>query len=43
MSLEEMKNYLIICGFKVNSRKKELVSRVFAAGKNSVKSIKIAF
>ena len=40
MSLEELKNYLRIRG--LNGRKNELVARVFAASKNSVKPIKTA-
>ena len=42
MSLEELKNYLRICGLKINGRKHELVARVFAASENSVKPIKTA-
>ena len=42
MSLEELKNYLRICGLKVNGRKNELVARVFAASENGVKPIKTA-
>ena len=42
MSLEELKNYLRIRGFKVNRRKNELVARVFVASENGLKPIKIA-
>ena len=42
MSLAELKNYLRICGLKVNGRKNELVARVFAASENGVKPIKTA-
>ena len=41
MSLEELKNYLRIRGLKVNGRKNELVTRVFAS-ENGVKPIKTA-
>ena len=40
MGVEELKNFFRICDFKVNGRKNELVSRVFAASKNGVKPIK---
>ena len=42
MSLEELKNYLRIRGFKVNERNIELVARLFAASENNVKPIKTA-
>ena len=42
ISLEELKNYLRICGLEVNGRKNELVARVFAAKENGVKLIKTA-
>ena len=40
MSLEEPKNYLRISGLKVNGSKNVLVTRVFAASENDVKTIK---
>ena len=42
MSLEELKNYLRICGLKVNGIKNELVGRVFAASENGVEPTKTA-
>ena len=42
ISLEELKNYLRICGLKRNGRKKVLVARVFAANENCDKVIKTA-
>ena len=40
MSLEELKNYLRIRGLKVNGSRNVLVTRVFAASENDVKTIK---
>ena len=42
MGLEELKNYLRICGLKVNGRKNGLVRRVYAASENGAKPIKTA-
>ena len=40
LNMEELENYLKICGLKVIERKKELVARVFNAQENDVKPVK---
>ena len=40
MKVEELKNYLKICGLKVIGTKKELIVRVFADSENGVQLIK---
>ena len=40
LNMEEIKNYLKICGLKVTGRKKELVARVFNSQENDVKPVK---
>ena len=42
MSLEELRNYLITRGLKVNGRKNRLVLREFAASENGFKPIRTA-
>ena len=43
MKVEELKNYLKICGLKVTgTKKKELVASVFAASENGVQPVTTA-
>ena len=42
LNLEELKNYLKICGLKVTETKKELVARVCRAQENDVEPVKTA-
>ena len=42
MHVNELKNYLKICGLKISGNKNKLVARVFSAMENNVMSVKTA-